>query len=180
MSETGKIIIAGDGNDIITAKSGDNMVVDGDGNDIISTGDGNDIIISTQGNNIIDAGKGNNVLAINHGTGDINVFLNEGNNKIFIQGLGGSAVFNYPDNNLVISSLNNNNKITIYDYEKYKDQLEINTTSNSDILFDEKDIALLIEMASSFQQKNNQSQPFPLTVHERDFINQMFQYAKIN
>ncbi|WGL97291.1 C80 family cysteine peptidase [Arsenophonus sp. aPb] len=180
MSETGKIIIAGDGNDIITAKSGDNMVVDGDGNDIISTGDGNDIIISTQGNNIIDAGKGNNVLAINHGTGDINVFLNEGNNKIFIQGLGGSAVFNYPDNNLVISSLNNNNKITIYDYEKYKDLLEINTTSNSDILFDEKDIALLIEMASSFQQKNNQSQPFSLTVHERDFINQMFQYAKIN
>lgn len=42
MSETGKIILAGDGN----------------GNDIISTGDGNDIIISTQGNNIIDAGKG--------------------------------------------------------------------------------------------------------------------------
>ncbi|WP_406933498.1 calcium-binding protein, partial [Arsenophonus nasoniae] len=123
MSETGKIILAGDGNDIITAFSGDNMIVDGNGNDIISTGDGNDIIISTQGNNIIDAGKGNNILAINHGTGDINVLLNEGNNKIFIQGLGGGAVFDYRDNDLVISSRNNNNnnnKITIYDYEKYK------------------------------------------------------------
>nr|CBA72634.1 RTX-family protein [Arsenophonus nasoniae] len=164
MSETGKIILAGDGN----------------GNDIISTGDGNDIIISTQGNNIIDAGKGNNILAINHGTGDINVLLNEGNNKIFIQGLGGGAVFDYRDNDLVISSRNNNNKITIYDYEKYKNKLEINTSLNSDILFDEKDIALLIDVASSFQQKNNEFIISNLTVNEKNIVNQLFQYNKMN
>ncbi|HGJ5858694.1 MAG TPA: hypothetical protein ACHBX6_03090 [Arsenophonus nasoniae] len=180
MSETGKIILAGDGNDIITAFSGDNMIVDGNGNDIISTGDGNDIIISTQGNNIIDAGKGNNILAINHGTGDINVLLNEGNNKIFIQGLGGGAVFDYRDNDLVISSRNNNNKITIYDYEKYKNKLEINTSLNSDILFDEKDIALLIDVASAFQQKNNEFIISNLTVNEKNIVNQLFQYNKMN
>lgn len=93
--------------------------------------------------------------------------LNEGNNKIFIQGLGGGAVFDYRDNDLVISSRNNNNKITIYDYEKYKNKLEINTSLNSDILFDEKDIAFINRCGIFFSTKNNEFIISNLTVNEK-------------
>ncbi|WGL96601.1 hypothetical protein [Arsenophonus nasoniae] len=178
MSGTGKIIIAGDGNDIITCHSGNNLVIDGSGNDVISTGNGHDIIISTKGNNVIDAGKGDNVLVINYGTGDTKIFSNEGNNRIFIQGLGNNAIFKYSNNNLVVSS--NSNKIIIQDYEKYKNNTEIITLLNNGRLLNDNDIDLLINVASSFQQKNSEFIISHLAVNEKNIVNQLFQYNKMN
>lgn len=179
-SETGKIILAGKGNDIITASSGNNVIIDGDGNDAISTGEGNDIIISTQGNNVIDAGEGNNVIVVNYGSGDVEIFLQLGNNKIFAQGLASKAIFNYSDNNLILSSKDNDNKVIIYDYEKYKDNVEINTSLNNSILLNNKDVELLINAASAFQLKDGNSLLANLTVDEKSLIKQVYHYNELN
>ncbi|HGJ5892182.1 MAG TPA: hypothetical protein ACHBZA_13040 [Arsenophonus apicola] len=104
MTELGNILIGGSGNDIITAKGGNNVIVDGSGNDIITLGDGNDIIIAMQDDNIISTGKGNNIIVINYNNNDTKVFLNEGKNKIFIQGIENIYRNEYIDNNLIISS----------------------------------------------------------------------------
>ncbi|WP_334472717.1 calcium-binding protein [Arsenophonus sp. PmNCSU2021_1] len=180
MSETGKIILAGEGNDIITVRSGNNVIIDGSGNDTISTGEGNDIIISTHGNNVIDAGRDNNVIVVNYAIDDIEIFLQPGNNKIFAQGLARNSIFDYSGNNLILSSKDNNKKIIIYDYEKYKDNVEINTSLNNSLLLVNKDVELLINAASAFQQKDINSLLANLTVAEESLINQIYHYNKLS
>lgn len=178
-SELGNIIFGDDGDDIITAKGGSNIVVDGNGNDIISTGDGNDIIISTKGNNIIDAGKGDNVIVINYTSYNIKVYLNEGNNKIFLQGMDNAYSQEYKNDNLILSSVESERKITIYNYNKYKDNLEINTLLNNGLVLDDAKINLLVNAASAFKQNDYELYSTMLTTNEKYLINQIYQYSGI-
>ncbi|WGL97288.1 calcium-binding protein [Arsenophonus sp. aPb] len=180
MTELGNILIGGTGNDIITAKGGHNVIVDGSGNDIISLGDGNDIIISMQGNNIISAGKGNNIIVINYDNNDTKVFLNEGENKIFIQGIGNIYRNEFLGDNLIISSLDDQHNITIYDYNKYKNNLEIDTTLNNGILLNHQNVDLLISTASAFKQNNDRTVFANLADSDRDFLNQIYQYSEMS
>lgn len=150
------------GNDIITAKGGSNIVVDGNGN-------GNDIIISTKGNNIIDAGKGDNVIDINYTAYNIKVYLNEGNNKIFLQGMDNAYSQEYKNDNLILSSVESERKITIYNYNKYKDNLEINTLLNNGLVLDDAKINLLVNAASAFKQNDYELYSTMLTTNEKIF-----------
>lgn len=178
ISESGNIIFGNDGDDIITVKSGNNVIIDGAGNDIISTGDGNDIIISNKGNNIINAGKGNNIIMVNYADNDIKIFLNEGNNDIFLQGLGNIYNCEYRNQDLILSSYDYDNKITIYDYEKYKDNLQINTSLNHGLLLDDNNINLIVNAVCAFRENNYQLYSTMLTSSEKNFINQIFPYNK--
>ncbi|WP_119711335.1 hypothetical protein [Arsenophonus endosymbiont of Aleurodicus floccissimus] len=119
---------------------------------------------------IILAGKDNNVVVVNYGTGNIEIFLQSGNNKIFTHEFTSNAIFDYSDNNLILSSKDNNNKIIIYDYEKYKDNVEINSSLNNGLLLTNKNIELLINAASTFQQENVNSLLSNLSVDEKSLI----------
>ncbi|WP_334472723.1 hypothetical protein [Arsenophonus sp. PmNCSU2021_1] len=178
MTELGNILIGGSGNDIITAKRGHNIIIDGD--DVMSAGDGNDIIISSHGNNIISAGKGNNIIVINYNNNETKVFLDEGKVKIYIQGIDNIYKNESVDNNLIISSLDSSKEITIYDYEKYKNNVEISTSLNNGVLLNNENIDLLISAASAFQHNNYETMIANLDNDDRDFVNQIYQYKEIS
>ncbi|WP_147392360.1 hypothetical protein [Arsenophonus endosymbiont of Aleurodicus floccissimus] len=163
MTELENILIGGSGNDIITAKGGHNIMIDGD-----------DIIISTDGNNIISAGKGNNVIVINYNNNETKIFLDEGETKTYTQGIGNIYKNESVDNNLVISSLDSRKEIIIYDYEKYKNNVEISTSLNN------KNINLLISAASAFQHNNYETVVANLDNDKRDFVNKIYQYKEIS
>lgn len=91
-----------------------------------------------------------------------------------------NSIFDYSGNNLILSSKDNNNKIIIYDYEKYKDNVEINTLLNNSLLLVNKDVELLINAASAFQQKDINSLLANLTVAEESLINQIYHYNKLS
>ena len=70
----------GSGNNTIDAGDGNNNVEAGNGNNQIDTGSGNDIIKTGNGNNTIDAGNGNNNVTV--GNGQNNIITGVGNDNI--------------------------------------------------------------------------------------------------
>lgn len=138
---------------------------------ILIGGSGNDIIISTNGNNIISAGKGNNIIVINYNNNETKVFLAEGKVKIYIQGIENIYKNESVNNNLIISSLDSRKEITIYDYEKYKNNVEISTSLNNGVLLNNENIDLLISAASAFQHNNYETMIANLDNDDRDFVN---------
>ena len=90
--KTGLTIVAGNGDNKISAGSGNDSIVVGSGNNTISGLDGDDIIVAGNGNNNIYAGSGSDIVKAGHGNntiyggdGDDYLLAGNGNNDIFGQ-----------------------------------------------------------------------------------------------
>jgi len=69
----GRVVVGGNGNDILTVNGSTNVLLDGgDGNDTLTTGSGNDVIIAGKGVNTVDAGAGNDTIVVGQGIDTVN------------------------------------------------------------------------------------------------------------
>ena len=107
-------IDAGAGNDKITVGNGNDTILGGDGNDRITVGNGNDFIDGGAGNNTFTVGTGHNTIVAGdgantvligdwvHGSGDADITLGNGDNRLT----------DYGDGNLNLSLGSGNNTLS--------------------------------------------------------------------
>ncbi|MEZ5815501.1 MAG: cadherin-like domain-containing protein [Hyphomicrobiaceae bacterium] len=87
---SGHIIFAETGNDLIRVGDGANVIFGGDGDDLIYAGAGDDVIVAGAGNDTVFAGAGNDI--VHGGGGDDTVFGEDGNDTL-LGDAGNDALF---------------------------------------------------------------------------------------
>jgi VCBS repeat-containing protein len=111
LSEPGKIINGGNGNDILTGTTGNDTIDGGNGNDTINAGDGNDNVSGGNGNDILIGGRGND--ALDGGNGDDTLDGGVGNNQLF--GGDGNDIMRAGNGNNLFDGGNGDDTITAGD-----------------------------------------------------------------